>query len=286
MNSATTPPKSLMAAFAALELAPKDADWTWLEGGKTNKVWRVDNFVVKLFCPERRNPVFENDPMVEQRVLNALRVTGIAPKLIYSGKVLDANFSVTEFLNGPKWSQNAESVGALLKMVHGLDVADGFPTTLGGHLALKQQAQTLLPQCAPQHQKDLVRLQPVNEVGDTQKRCLIHGDAVPGNIVVTETGPKLVDWQCPAISEPSIDVAIFLSPAMQNLYRGKPLTPNEEAAFWSGYSDADVKNRTEELKPWFHWRMAVYCAWKVATGFPEYGEGYALELDALRAQKN
>ena len=72
---------------------------------------------------------------------------------------------------------------------------------------------------------------------------------------------------------------MFLSPAMQSLYRGNVLTRDEEAQFAAAYPDHRVVARYYALKPWFHWRMAAYCCWRGDL------DAMRLEMAALQSSK-
>lgn len=104
------------------------------------------------------------------------------------------------------------------------------------------------------------------DVVPSGRRALLHGDPVPGNLILSPDGPVLIDWQCPATGDPTEDLAIFLSPAMQMFYRGRPLSADEAATFLGAYGDAATVARYRALAPWHHWRMAAYCLWRMARG--------------------
>ena len=59
------------------------------------------------------------------------------------------------------------------------------------------------------------------EVAPVGHPCLIHGDTVPNNFIQSVDALVLIDWQCPALGDPVLDLAIFLSPAMQQIARGR-----------------------------------------------------------------
>jgi thiamine kinase-like enzyme len=101
---------------------------------------------------------------------------------------------------------------------------------------------------------------------------------VAGNLIDGPGGITLIDWQCPASGDPTEDVATFLSPAMQWLYRGRVLSPPETEAFLSAYPDPDVTTRYLRLRPLYRWRMAAHCLWKADRGAPDYEQALAAEL--------
>ena len=106
---------------------------------------------------------------------------------------------------------------------------------------------------------------------------------MPGNIVAHDGTLTLIDWQCPQIGDPTEDLALFLSPAMQQVYRGAPLSAAEEAAFLDRYPDPQLVARYLALRPWYHWRMAAYCLWRDQRDGRMPSRAFDLELAALRA---
>ncbi len=53
----------------------------------------------------------------------------------------------------------------------------------------------------------------------------------------------LIDWQCPAIGDPCLDLALFLSPTMQQVNGKTPLSGAEVAAFLEAYDNPQVTCR-------------------------------------------
>ena len=82
----------------------------------------------------------------------------------------------------------------------------------------------------------------------------------------------------PATGDATEDLATFLSPAMQWLYRGRVLSPPETEAFLAAYPDPAVTARYLRLQPLYRWRMAAHCLWKADRGAPDYRHALALEL--------
>jgi thiamine kinase-like enzyme len=128
---------------------------------------------------------------------------------------------------------------------------------------------------------ELRALRPIGQVPPLPLLSLIHGDPVPGNLLAHDGTLTLIDWQCPQMGDPSEDLALFLSPAMQVLYRGATLSPAEEEAFLAAYPDTAVVGRYLSLKPWLHWRMAGYCLWRCADGNPVDQHAFELERAAM-----
>ena len=85
------------------------------------------------------------------------------------------------------------------------------------------------------------------------------------------------------MGDPTEDLSLFMSPAMQSLYRGAPLDTPERDEFLAAYPDRRVISRLLDLQPWYHWRMAAYCLWQGERGRPDYADAAELELEALSA---
>jgi thiamine kinase-like enzyme len=120
-----------------------------------------------------------------------------------------------------------------------------------------------------------------SEVGPIDP-VFVHTDVVAGNLIQTEQGVQLIDWQCPAVGDPVIDIARFLSPAMHSIYGTRKLTLAEENEFLAGFSDS-LQSRYHALAPQYHWRMAAYCAWRADQGVSGYGLAAEIELARLSA---
>lgn len=258
-----------------------DAAWYPLPGGQTNSVWRVGNRVVKRFAAQDGNPRFPNDPRQEAAMLRYLAKQEIAPRLLGLIAHQGAVWIVYEHLAGDLWQQGAAQVGNLLRRLHQMPAPDGLRILPGGSNAILQQVHAILP-CLPDDLATVLQQKrPPVIVTPTNTTALLHGDVVPGNIVVTPQGARLIDWQCPAQGDPVEDLAVFLSPAMQLIYRGRPLSDQERADFLAAYDDPIVCERVQAMQPWHHWGMAAYCGWKAARGAQNYAQAMALELAEL-----
>lgn len=170
----------------------------------------------------------------------------------------------------------------LLALAHQQKPLVGLRSGPNGSLDIEKQTHDILEQCSNISQA-FIAMKPPKLVAKTKNICLIHGDPVPGNIVLTDKNPVLIDWQCPANGDPVEDLALFLSPTMQLLYRGAPLSASEEQDFLGAYPNAEIVRRYHLLKPWFNWRMAAYCLWQMEQDNDDYTAGFQLECDQLSA---
>ncbi|WP_370285643.1 phosphotransferase [Phaeobacter sp. B1627] len=231
---------------------------------------------MKLYRPSRGNPLFANDPVRERQSLRALSGTGFVPRYLAHGRWQGQDWLMYSHLVGAPWREDTAHVARLLGILHDQVAFSGLPDGANGSQALASQTLNILAQCSGPG-RDLRRLHPQGVVPPTRQTGLIHGDPVPGNLVEHDGTLALIDWQCPQRGDPAEDLALFLSPAMQFLYRGRPLGPEEEAQFASAYPDRRVVARYFALKPWFHWRMAAYCMWRNDT------EALDLEVSELQS---
>lgn len=256
-----------------------------LSGGRTNAVWKVADetktVTLKLYARDRRNDLFPNDPRAERLCLQHLAGTGLAPQFIASGTSDTGDWALFSFVEGKTWSHNAGQVGTHMKALHAQPKPSGLRLAQNGSEELAVQTHRLLSLCNRDRSDELWTASPKTPSVPPTQTVLIHGDPVPGNLLVAQDKLYFIDWQCPGIGDAASDLAIFLSPAMQYLYRGAPLMPQEEIDCLSAYGVSAVVERYHQLRPWFHWRMAAYCLWRVQQGEVEYKRGFELERDAL-----
>nr|WP_298384293.1 aminoglycoside phosphotransferase family protein [Ruegeria sp.] len=285
MTDHAPPPFDLVAQLGEQGLVEPGARFETLYGGRTNQVWKVQgghcDSVLKLYRTTLRNPLFGNDAGHEAACLRALQSTGFVPNLRATGAFEGDRWVLYDHAPGAPWRQGADKVGRLLRKLHGVPAEVSVPPGCNGSADLARHGARILAGCQSDRRDALAAMQPQSTVAPSSKTCLVHGDPVPGNILEDETGLTLIDWQCPVMGDPCEDLAMFLSPAMQHLYRSEPLSTDEEAAFLVAYDDADTVDRYQMLKPWYAWRMAAYCLWRAENGSPDYLTGLELELAAL-----
>jgi aminoglycoside phosphotransferase (APT) family kinase protein len=269
-------PAPIRAALAEAGLAT-GGTWTPLRGGRTNRLWRSAEagLVCKLYSGAA-SPLFPNDPEAEALALRALAGRQIAPALVARARTAEGAVLVYRHEDGTAGAAEVEEVARLLRRLHGMAAPGGLPAK-DDPLAQGDAMLRGLPEAAA-----LAALRPAPVATTPTPPVFLHGDPVPANIIRTPDGPRLIDWQCPARGEASEDLAIFLSPAMQQLYGNGPLSQSDEARFLAAYGDPLVVRRYRDLAPAYHWRMAAHCLWKAGQGAPEYAAAAELELARLR----
>jgi len=71
--------------------------------------------------------------------------------------------------------------------------------------------RTYLEATAAKHEDVAAELMDLSRVTAAQKRCLVHGDVSPKNILVSAAGPKFLDAECAWYGDPAFDVAFCLN---------------------------------------------------------------------------
>lgn len=257
-----------------------------LSGGRTNRLWHVDtsagSYVIKLFANPGQNPLFDNRPDDEARLLLHLSGTGLVTDLHDTFNSPLGPVLVYSFVSGRTWATNLDLAAHAFRKLHQQPVPDFLPTAPNGSEALASQTLQILAACPAQSARQLLSCRPDGHVPESSENCLLHGDPVPGNLIVSQQSLVFIDWQCPAQGDPVNDIAIFLSPAMQQIYRGDALSGKEVSAFLSALENDALAERYRALAPWYHWRMAAYCLWCISNGRDGYGRALEIELSALK----
>lgn len=259
-----------------------DAGWQPLAGGRTNRVWERGGVVCKLYDRDGDTPLFRNDPRAERLMLQHLAGTGLAPDLLCDRTGDSPPALIYRTVPGQALRRpNAALIQALWR-VHSVAAPVGMPMAPSSPNQLLAQSRAMLASLPPAIAADLVGRKPALSKIDNAQPALLHGDPVAANAIARPCGAiTLVDWQCPAVGDPVLDLAIVLSPAMQTVYGDGPLTPAETDALLAAYPDPDTVARFQRMAALLHWRMAIYCAWRVAQGDPAYGPALTAELDGL-----
>lgn len=102
---------------------------------------------------------------------------------------------------------------------------------------------------------------------------------VAGNLIFGPGGLRLIDWQCPTLDDPVVNVAMFSSLGMHIIYGTENLTAFECEAFLRGLS-LYLRVRYDQAGLLYHWRLAANCLWRADQGELGY-EGAALAEMAL-----
>ena len=257
--------------------------WHAQTGGQTNKVWRLigeEDLICKLYLETGNNPLFKNTPEEEYRCLLWLEGSNIAPKPYKFLKTPFGEVLIYNYIKCQIWSHNVDSVSELLTRIRkhiypkGLRVLSNLPSDI------KQIGLEIINELNSYHKNKLIKICPDVSIPDIEP-VLLHTDVVPGNLILADEGLRLIDWQCPAIGDPIVDIMMFLSPGMHEIYGSRKLSMKEHETFLMNLT-SKLRNRYNILAPLYHWRLAAYCFWKAEQGFIEYEKAALAEIDLLK----
>lgn len=263
-TAASDPPPALRRAVEAALPALRGALWERLPGGRVNRVWRAAGVVVKRVGPGGGAPLFPNGIAVEARAQAAAADADLAPPLLARG----AGWIATEAVAARLWAGGDPGAVARFLARVGAIAPQGLPPRATASAAILAEAATMGTGLPPP---------PDPGLPGSERPVPVHGDPVPANILVGAGRLWLVDWPCAGLADPAQDMALFLSPAMQVLYRGAPLTEDAARAFLSAWPDPAAVARYRALAPVLHHRIAAHCAWRAAQGAADYAAVVAAE---------
>lgn len=202
-----------------------------LSGGVSSDIWRVDlpsgRVCVKRALPRLRVAQVWEAPIERNRYERlwlqtaAAAAPGAAPKVVAWDD--ERGLFAMEYLDFPVWktllrSGNADAgfagrVGTALAAIHGAtagrdEVRGQFPTDAIFHAIRLEPYLLATAQRHPDLQKELFQLA---ERTATAKRCLVHGDVSPKNILASPRGPVFLDAECAWYGDPAFDLAFCLN---------------------------------------------------------------------------
>jgi len=257
--------------------------WYTQSGGRSNKVWRLKgekDLICKLYLETKTNPLFNNIPEAEYRCLLWLEGSNIAPKPYKFLKTPFGEVLLYNFISGETWSHDVETVSELLTRIRNHKYPKGLRRLSIVPSDIKQSGFEIINRLNGYHKNELMNICPDVSISDIEP-VLLHTDVVPGNLIIGDEGLRLIDWQCPAIGDPIIDIMMFLSPGMHEIYGSGKLSMKAHEAFLMNLT-LKLRNRYNIIGPLYHWRLAAYCFWKAEQGFIEYENAALAEIDLLK----
>ena len=257
--------------------------WHAQSGGRTNKVWRLKggkDLICKLYLETKTNPLFNNIPEAEYRCLLRLDGSDIAPKPYKFLKTPFGEVLLYNFISGETWSHDVEAVSELLTRIRNHKCPKGLRTLSTLPSDIKQTGFEIISKLNSYHKNKLINICPDVSISDIDP-VLLHTDVVPGNLILGDEGLRLIDWQCPAIGDPIVDIVMFLSPGMHEIYGSGKLSMKDYETFLMNITPK-LRSRYNRIGPLYHWRLAAYCFWKAEQGFIEYEKAALAEIDLLK----
>ena len=257
--------------------------WFDETGGQTNKVWRLEgekNLICKLYLETNSNPLFKNLPKAEYKCLNWLNGSDIAPKPY---KYINTPFGevlLYYYIEGINWNSDLNIVSDLLSRIRMHNYPKGLRRLSSMPSVIKENGLEIISKLNSYHKNKLIKICPDVSISDIEP-VLLHTDVVPGNLILGEKGLRLIDWQCPAIGDPIVDIMMFLSPGMHEIYGSGKLSMKDHEIFLMNLTPK-LRSRYNILGPLYHWRLAAYCFWKAEQGFIEYEKAALAEINLLK----
>jgi thiamine kinase-like enzyme len=276
--------KNQLQTYLIMQGIISDQDiWHGQTGGRTNKVWRLEgdnDLICKLYLETKNNPLFNNTPDAEYACLLWLESSDIAPKPYKYFKTPFGEVLMYHYIKGKTWTNDVDIVSELLTQIRkykyprGLRILSNLPSDI------KQTGLEIINKLNRYHQNELIKICPDVSISDIEP-VLLHTDVVPGNLILGVEGLRLIDWQCPAIGDPIVDIMMFLSPGMHEVYGSGKLSMTDHEKFLMNLT-SQLRNRYYMLGPLYHWRLAAYCFWKAEQGFIEYENAALAEINLLK----
>jgi thiamine kinase len=257
--------------------------WYTQTGGRTNKVWRLvgeEDLICKLYLETKSNPLFDNTPKAEYECLLSLNGSGIAPRPYKYLKTPFGEVLLYYYIKGQKWSRDVNSVSELLTRIRKHKYPKRFRILSNLPSDIKQTGLEIINKLNNYHKNKLIKICPDVSISDIEP-VLLHTDVVPGNLILGDKGLRLIDWQCPAVGDPIIDIMMFLSPGMHEIYGSGKLSMKDHQTFLVNLTP-QLRSRYNIIGPLYHWRLAAYCFWKAEQGFIEYENAASAEINLLK----
>jgi len=257
--------------------------WHVQIGGRTNKVWRLvgkEDLICKLYVETKTNPLFNNTPKAEYECLLLLSGSGTAPNPYKYLKTPLGEVLLYYYIKGKTWSHDVGIVSDLLTQIHKHKYPVGLRTISALPTDIKETGFEIINKLNRYHKNKLSMICPDVSISDIEP-VLLHTDVVPGNLILGDEGLRLIDWQCPAIGDPIVDIVMFLSPGMHKIYGSGKWSIKDHETFLMNLTPK-LRNRYYIIGPLYHWRLAAYCFWKAEQGFIEYENAALSEIDLLK----
>ena len=202
-----------------------------LSGGVSSDIWRVDvpsgRLCVKRALPRLRVAQLWEAPIERNRYERLWLQTALAAAPGAAPRILawddERGVFAMEYLDFPVWKAQLRSgradaafaarVGGALAAIHGAtagreEVRRQFATDAIFHAI---RLEPYLVATAARHADLKKTLLGLAERTAASKKCLVHGDVSPKNILVTPQGPVFLDAECAWYGDPAFDLAFCLN---------------------------------------------------------------------------
>ena len=198
-----------------LNLNFKKISFEKLQTGKVNNSFLINDDENKRKYILRINSIKSNKFNISRKneiiILNAIKETKIAPKIIYSDPQF--KFLITEYIDGSIFSKNNFSLNdrvTLKKVIEKYQkIRIGLPRF--NYLKHIKEYQKIISQKSIidyELKKRLEKFYPYLESFQNQNwpPVLCHHDLNPTNIIKTDSGMKIIDWEFAGYGHPKYDL--------------------------------------------------------------------------------
>ena len=120
----------------------------------------------------------------------------------------------------------------------------------------------------------------------SQDICLNHRDLVIENILQTDKGLRLVDWQAAMADDPSHDLAFFTCDMVIEWSLGRGMTKEEKKIFLTSYeADDNLIKKINIKQPMIYLELFVWIAYRIAYLRDKLNKRLVEEIDRDFVQK-
>jgi len=278
-------PGEVRAALVRMGLAREQdrPEFERLTGGVSSDIWKVEVPGRAAFCVKRalsqlrvaqewKAPVERNGYEIAWMETAAIVVPEAVPKILgvdtaaqlFAMEYLDPSRFVlwkAQLRDGIALVATAQAAARALARVHAatagqVRVAERFPTDDIFHAI---RLEPYLVATGHRHPDVAPMLNALVEATARTKRCLVHGDVSPKNILIGAQGPVFLDAECAWYGDPAFDVAFCLNHLLLKGVWNRAAVGNLLAcydAFAAAYFDrvtwespSDLEARTARLLP-------------------------------------
>ncbi|HUI62778.1 MAG TPA: phosphotransferase [Steroidobacteraceae bacterium] len=199
-----------------------------LPGGSLNRSFHISTpageFVVRL--SPAPDAWLASDRSVEYELHGLAAAAGLAPRIAAADP--QGHWLITEFIAGRLWSAaDFASAAELLRLAGVLRRLHAVPAPAAGRFDLLLALEGYVRRLAPYGDIPMLAGVATAEAGGrllaaaelawrragagSRPPAILHHDLHASNLIESERGLLLIDWECAAVSDPLLDVACILS---------------------------------------------------------------------------
>ena len=184
-----------------------DSDWSPLDGGLTNRTWKLEHggrkAVLKIDSVPRSKPY--NTRRQEARIQSTAAAAGLANDVLFA----DEELYLAGYAAGSVWSAaSLADPGNLTRLAHALRRLHALPVC--GRRFDAEGAADIYSRDI-RHDRTLVStcMKLIEECGSPRTLCLCHNDLVAGNII-SAPEVRFLDWEYACDNDPLFDLATLV----------------------------------------------------------------------------